>query len=462
MTKKSGNGASVSARDINSNEGGADKHDSVLHKLGVPAGLGTMRALEPRILLDAAALATFSDAASDQAALEASQWQREQQPDLPHTGEGFSALPTPVQVEQSPPLPLIDENSLNDDFSLTDGPTTSGSNQIVFIDSAIEDLQSIVESIGDGIEIVIIDANSDGVEQIASVLESRENIDAIHIFSHGRSGTLDLGSTKLTEASIASRHADEMETIRAALSENADILLYGCDFGANARGVSAIEALAEATGADIAASEDLTGAANLGGDWDLEIEAGSVETDVIAAAVFAGVLIDSDGDFIDDLVDDDDDNDGILDVDEGFGTTVVGGGKHIVLVVDESGSIDPTEQIQIRIGLTAFIDSQIGSGNTISIVGMSAIDTNTRADHVLNIFMPTDGTDNTAPMDAWIALYGAGTRPGIFGLEDNWGSGLEVAATLGLGANDEVIVIADGAGGSAAIAAGHGSTLVRR
>ena len=162
MTKKSGNGASVSARDINSNEGGADKHDSVLHKLGVPAGLGTMRALEPRILLDAAALATFSDAASDQAALEASQWQREQQPDLPHTGEGFSALPTPVQVEQSPPLPLIDENSLNDDFSLTDGPTTSGSNQIVFIDSAIEDLQSIVESIGDGIEIVIIDANSDG------------------------------------------------------------------------------------------------------------------------------------------------------------------------------------------------------------------------------------------------------------------------------------------------------------
>ena len=316
MTKKSGNGASVSARDINSNEGGADKHDSVLHKLGVPAGLGTMRALEPRILLDAAALATFSDAASDQAALEASQWQREQQPDLPHTGEGFSALPTPVQVEQSPPLPLIDENSLNDDFSLTDGPTTSGSNQIVFIDSAIEDLQSIVESIGDGIKIVIIDANSDGVEQIASVLESRENIDAIHIFSHGRSGTLDLGSTKLTEASIASRHADEIETIRAALSENADILLYGCDFGANARGVSAIEALADATGADIAASEDLTGAANLGGDWDLEIEAGSVETEVIAAAAFAGVLIDSDGDFIDDLVDDDDDNDGILDVNE--------------------------------------------------------------------------------------------------------------------------------------------------
>ena len=41
-----------------------------------------------------------------------------------------------------------------------------------------------------------------------------------------------------------------------------------------ARGVSAVEALALATGADVAASTDLTGAAELGGDWDLEVTAG--------------------------------------------------------------------------------------------------------------------------------------------------------------------------------------------
>ena len=318
MTKKSGNGASVSARDNNTNKDGAETPDSVLHKLGVPAGLGTMRALEPRILLDAAALATFADAASDQAAMEASQWQREQNTDLPPAGEEASSNSSANHAEPLPSLPPIDENSLNDDFSLTDGPTTSGSNQIVFIDSAIDDIQPIIESIGDNVEIIIIDANSDGVEQIASVLESRENIDAIHIFSHGRSGTLDLGSTKLTEASIASRHADEMEIIRNSLSENADILLYGCDFGANARGVSAIDAFAKATGADVAASDDLTGAANLGGDWDLEVQAGEIEAVALEAAAFEGVLVDTDGDGEDDITDIDDDNDGILDVDEGF------------------------------------------------------------------------------------------------------------------------------------------------
>ena len=42
-----------------------------------------------------------------------------------------------------------------------------------------------------------------------------------------------------------------------------------------------VNSLATLTGADVAASEDLTGNAALGGDWDLEYETGQIATPVI-------------------------------------------------------------------------------------------------------------------------------------------------------------------------------------
>ena len=224
-------------------------------------------ALEPRVLLDAAGVETASDLGDAAAAQQAENWQSLNNNDQSQSSdtallEAFSDLPANIP----------------------------DSNQVVFIDSAVEDIPALTAGISPDIEVIILDPDSDGVEQIASALSGRTNIDAIHVISHGRVGTLDLGSTKLTEASINGKHADEMEVIRASLSEDADFLIYGCNFGAQARGMSAVEALARATGADVAASEDLTGAANLGGDWDLETETGSIEAAAIAVESYAHVL----------------------------------------------------------------------------------------------------------------------------------------------------------------------------
>ena len=41
--------------------------------------------------------------------------------------------------------------------------------------------------------------------------------------------------------------------------------------------------LAELTGADVAASDDLTGHASLGGDWELESHIGLINTEVFAS-----------------------------------------------------------------------------------------------------------------------------------------------------------------------------------
>ena len=64
------------------------------------------------------------------------------------------------------------------------------------------------------------------------------------------------------------------------MSADGDILLYGCQVGADGAGLAFIQSWAATTGADVAASTNLTGAQNLGGDWVLETRTGNIETAV--------------------------------------------------------------------------------------------------------------------------------------------------------------------------------------
>jgi len=122
-----------------------------------------------------------------------------------------------------------------------------------------------------------------------------------------------LGDAVITQDELESDYSDAMAQIRGSLSEDADLLIYGCNFGEGDTGEDAVTTLSELTGADVAASDDLTGAADKGGDWDLELNVGTVETQSLEARSFTGILMDTDGDGIDDFDDIDDDNDGILD-----------------------------------------------------------------------------------------------------------------------------------------------------
>ena len=51
-------------------------------------------------------------------------------------------------------------------------------------------------------------------------------------------------------------------------------------------GEAFVDSIAELTGADVAASEDLTGSALLGGDWELEYHTGDVEADIAVSTQF--------------------------------------------------------------------------------------------------------------------------------------------------------------------------------
>ena len=65
-----------------------------------------------------------------------------------------------------------------------------------------------------------------------------------------------------------------------SLSESASILLYGCNIAAGESGLKFVQKISELTGANIAASDDLTGSAALGGDWELEIAIGQINAEL--------------------------------------------------------------------------------------------------------------------------------------------------------------------------------------
>ena len=155
--------------------------------------------------------------------------------------------------------------------------------EIVFVDTSVESYQTLIEGIDPSAEVFLLDSARDGIEQIAEVLQGRTGIDAVHVISHGDAGELRLGTGRLTLGSMVNQYADELANINQALSHGADFLIYGCNFGQGQAGQAAAARLAQLTGADIAASTDLTGSAALGGDWDLELSTGHIE----AGAVFS-------------------------------------------------------------------------------------------------------------------------------------------------------------------------------
>ncbi len=159
---------------------------------------------------------------------------------------------------------------------LTSPTTVPEKSEIVFIDGAVYDLAHLVASVSPGAEVVVLDRNRDGVKQITQVLARRTRIKSVHIVSFGEPGSLQLGKAKLNSQTLPT-YAGTLQTWGNALTPDADILLYGCNAAAGTQGKEFVEHLKRLTSVDIAASDDLTGNASLGGDWELEVHGGKVE-----------------------------------------------------------------------------------------------------------------------------------------------------------------------------------------
>ncbi|MCD4675651.1 MAG: DUF4347 domain-containing protein, partial [Desulfobacula sp.] len=153
----------------------------------------------------------------------------------------------------------------------------SSSKEVIIIDSGVQNYQQLIQGVSADTRVIILDPSKDGLQQISSFLSKYQDLDAIHIVSHGNSESLHLGNAFLNLQALHENES-QIQSWGQALGENGDIMLYGCDVAKGIEGQLFVHRLSELTQADVAASTDPTGHEILGGDWDLETQTGSIET----------------------------------------------------------------------------------------------------------------------------------------------------------------------------------------
>ncbi|MEQ9329918.1 DUF4347 domain-containing protein [Thalassobaculum sp.] len=164
--------------------------------------------------------------------------------------------------------------------------------EVLVVDSAVEDLSTLLEGRRAGMEVLRLAPGGRGLEQISMYLAGRRDIAALHILSHGESGELHLAGERIDLPGLAMRWA-VLADIAGSLSDDAEVVLYGCSVAAGPSGRRFVSYLEAALGAPVAASVAPVGAAARGGSWILRGPDGTVVEPGFgpaARAAYAGLL----------------------------------------------------------------------------------------------------------------------------------------------------------------------------
>ena len=162
-------------------------------------------------------------------------------------------------------------------------------NSIFFIDDRVQDKEALFSTIDASAKWFVLDSSLDGISQMQRILSQYRNLDSIQIISHGSTGAINIGSTVLNSTNLP-YYQTQLQAIGASLKESGDLLLYGCDVAKGVDGQKFINDLAKVTGADVAASIDLTGATSSGGNWILESKTGAIQAAIVNATGYNNVL----------------------------------------------------------------------------------------------------------------------------------------------------------------------------
>ncbi|MFM7426020.1 MAG: DUF4347 domain-containing protein [Elainella sp.] len=157
------------------------------------------------------------------------------------------------------------------------------SRELAVIDGALTDITQLVAAARSGVEIAVLDASQSGIAQISQILRQHHDLTALHIVSHGAAGQLFLGQAELGLETL-SDHAATLQSWVESFAPEAELLIYGCEVALGDRGRAFVARINELTGASVAASETKTGAAALGGDWQLQVQTGQVKTPLMFEA----------------------------------------------------------------------------------------------------------------------------------------------------------------------------------
>ncbi|GBC59603.1 hypothetical protein DENIS_0542 [Desulfonema ishimotonii] len=206
--------------------------------------------LEDRIVLDGAAVGDALDHAADQ--------------DAHVSGEGAEVPDHSTDADA--------ENVAAAAALLSDAEAPSESLDIVLVSNSLPDYQSLADAADPDALVIVYDADAasaeDVVRQITDAADAAGSpVGSVTVLSHGGSGYFNFGNEKITAESLG-ENTDAWAALGTVMAEDSHIYVYGCGVADDAgAGQALLNGLADATGADVFASDDVTGE---GGDWDLE------------------------------------------------------------------------------------------------------------------------------------------------------------------------------------------------
>ncbi|WP_040503604.1 DUF4347 domain-containing protein, partial [Herbaspirillum lusitanum] len=119
--------------------------------------------------------------------------------DAAHAAQAHDSAPPPV-----PPAVTV---------RAADPAKDEGKKEVVLVDTSVANYKTLEAGVRDGVGIVEFDGSKDGLAQIAQWAATQSGLDAIHILSHGSQGTVNLGTARLTDASLSST------TVQAELAQ---------------------------------------------------------------------------------------------------------------------------------------------------------------------------------------------------------------------------------------------------
>jgi hypothetical protein len=165
-----------------------------------------------------------------------------------------------------------------------DDATSDVRHELVFVDTSARNYQQLLDDLWSHddpqrqLDVVLISPGEGGVEQITAALAHREEVNAIHILSHGTDDAIKLGNRWLNADNVDS-FAEQLTSWGESISEDADLLIYGCNLATGEAGKSLVQMLSQWCDCDVAASTDDTGHERLGGDWQLEFAVGGIDAE---------------------------------------------------------------------------------------------------------------------------------------------------------------------------------------
>lgn len=156
---------------------------------------------------------------------------------------------------------------------------------VVLIDRTLPHSDLLMRAVLAGARVMTYDGHRDSadtvIDRVVSLADSSGwRIESLSILAHGRPGQFMLGNQWISSQAIA-QDAAGWEKLGAALAPHGTIRLYGCNVADGFSGSAILNRLATVTGAEVFASNNITGR---GGDWTLEASSAGAAPDLPRAS----------------------------------------------------------------------------------------------------------------------------------------------------------------------------------